>query len=157
MMAVSFRPLSIIAIFTTILSASLASADGSSPEAEDAFLDVLAQIDVPETVEPIAGAVNKEFRHCQAFWPPEYGQAQTGHEARALRDIYSYVRGRNVIQSKDCGCAGKVANWADVEAIAAFFRKEHQVGRLSWQHTRQISSEAHHLIATAEAMCGGRF
>jgi hypothetical protein len=124
---------------------------------EDAYLDVLAKVDVPENVEPIPGAVNEEFRNCEASWPAGYALARSGPEARALRDIYGLVRVRNVIETQDCGCAGKVANWEEVEAVAAALRDHHDVRRLSWQQTKAIAEEAATLTAVAETMCGGSF
>ena len=124
---------------------------------EDAYLDVLPKVAIPENVEPIPGAVNEEFRECEAFWPAGYALARSGPEARALRDIYSFVRARNVISTRDCGCSGKVANWEGVEEIAAALRERHDVERLGWQQTESVSAEAKKLIAIAETMCGGSF
>ena len=124
---------------------------------EDAYLDVLPKVEIPENVEPIPGAVNEEFRNCEAFWPAGYALAQSGPEARALRDIYGLVRVRNVIETQDCGCTGKVANWEEVEAVAAALRDHHDVQRLSWQQTKAIAEEAATLTAVAETMCGGSF
>lgn len=124
---------------------------------EDAYLDILPKVDVPENVEPISGAVNEEFRNCEASWPEGYALARSGPEARALRDIYSFVRARNVISTRDCGCSGKVANWAGVEEIAAALRERHETERLGWQQTELVSAEAKKLIAIAETMCGGSF
>jgi hypothetical protein len=124
---------------------------------EDAYLDVLPKIEMPDDVLPIPGAVNEEFRNCQAFWPAGYELARSGPEARALRDIYSFVRARNVIATKDCGCAGKVADWDEVDAVAAALREFHNVERLTWLQTEAISTEAKKLIAVAETMCGGSF
>jgi len=124
---------------------------------EDAYLGVLPKVDVPENVEPIPGAVNEEFRNCEASWPAGYALARSGPEARALRDIYSFVRARNVISTRDCGCSGKVANWEGVEEIAAALRERHDVERLGWQQTESVSEEAKQLIAIAETMCGGSF
>ena len=124
---------------------------------EEAYLDVLPKVEIPEIVEPIPGAVNEEFRNCEAFWPAGYALAQSGPEARALRDIYGLVRVRNVIETQDCGCAGKVANWEKVEAVAAALRDHHDVQRLSWQQTKAIAEEAATLTAVAETMCGGSF
>ena len=124
---------------------------------EDAYLGVLPKVDVPENVEPIPGAVNEEFRNCEASWPAGYALARSGPEARALRDIYSFVRARNVISTRDCGCSGKVANWAGVEEIAAALRERHNTERLGWQQTELVSAEAKKLIAIAETMCGGSF
>ena len=124
---------------------------------EDAYLGVLPKVDVPEIVEPIPGAVNEEFRNCEASWPAGYALARSGPEARALRDIYSFVRARNVISTRDCGCSGKVVNWEGVEEIAAALRELHNVERLGWQQTESVSEEAKQLIAIAETMCGGSF
>jgi hypothetical protein len=124
---------------------------------EDAYLDVLPKVDVPDNVEPIPGTVNEEFRNCEASWPAGYALARSGPEARALRDIYSFVRARNVISTRDCGCSGKVANWAGVEEIAAALRERHNTERLGWQQTELVSAEAKKLIAIAETMCGGSF
>ena len=124
---------------------------------EEALLSILPEIEVPEDVQQIPGAVNEEFRNCQASWPAGYELARSGPEARALRDIYSFVRARNVIVTKDCGCAGKVAAWDDVDAVAAALREDHNVERLSWQQTESIYAEAKKLIAVAETMCGGSF
>lgn len=157
MMAHPIRSLSVIAILATVLNASLALADGSSPAAEDAFLDVLPRIDVPETVEPLPGAVNEEFRHCQAYWPPEYEKAQSGPEARALRDIYGFVRARNVFATRDCSCAGKVATWQEVDRIATALRSRDGVDRLGWMQTADLARTADSLTAVVEKMCGGSF
>ena len=124
---------------------------------EEAFLSVLPKVEVPENVQPIPGAVNEEFRNCQTSWPAGYELARSGPEARALRDIYGFVRVRNVIETQDCGCAGKVANWDDVDVIAAALRERHDVERLSWQQTNAIAEEASTLTAVAETMCGGSF
>lgn len=124
---------------------------------EDAYLDVLPKVEIPDAVQPIPGAVNEEFRNCEASWPAGYALARSGPEARALRDIYGLVRVRNVIETQNCGCTGKVANWEDVEAVAAALRDHHDVQRLGWQQTKAIAEEAATLTAVAETMCGGSF
>ena len=124
---------------------------------EDAYLDVLPKVEIPDDVQPIPGAVNEEFRNCEASWPSGYALARSGPEARALRDIYGLVRVRNVIETLDCGCAGKVANWEDVEAVAAALRDQYGVERLSWRQTKAIAEDAATLTAVAETMCGGSF
>ena len=124
---------------------------------EEAYLDVLPKVEIPDDVQPIPGAVNEEFRNCEASWPAGYASARSGPEARALRDIYSFVRAQNVISTGDCGCSGKVANWEGVEEIAAALRERHDVERLGWQQTESVSAEAKKLIAIAETMCGGSF
>ena len=145
----------LIAVFSAAAWAETpALADNSK---EDAYLDVLPKVEIQEDIQPIPGAVNEEFRNCRALWPAEYDQVQSGPEARALRDIYGLVRVRNVIETRDCGCAGKVANWEKVEAVAAALRDHHDVQRLSWQQTKAIAEEAATLTAVAETMCGGSF
>ena len=124
---------------------------------EDAYLDVLPKVEIPDDVQPIPGAVNEEFRNCEAFWPEGYALARSGPEARALRDIYSFVRARNVISTRDCSCSGKVAHWEGVEEIAAALRERHDTERLGWQQTESVSAEAKKLTAVAETMCGGSF
>lgn len=124
---------------------------------EDAYLDVLPKVDVPETVLPIPGAVNEEFRNCRAAWPAEYERAQSGPEARALRDIYSLVRAQNVISTQDCTCSGKVASWDQVEMVADALRENYDLKTLGWQQTEVISVEAKRLVGIAKIMCGGSF
>ena len=145
-------------LLTLFSGAALAETPAPAVTAqEEAFLDVLPKIDVPDDVQPIPGAVNEEFRNCRASWLTEYELARTGPEARALRDIYSLIRARNVISTKDCGCTGKVASWDDVDAVAIALRAHHNVVRLGWQHTKAIAEEADRLTAIAETMCGGNF
>ncbi len=147
-----------LALLPFLSAAALAETPASAGAAqEEAFLDVLPKIDIPENVQPIPGAVNEEFRNCQASWPAGYELARTGPEARAFRDIYSLIRARNVISKKDCGCTGKVASWDDVDAIASALRAHYNVDRLGWQQTEKISADAKKLIAVAETMCGGSF
>ena len=147
--------LALIAVFSaTAWAETPAPADISE---EDAYLDVLPKVETPDDVQPIPGAVNEEFRNCEASWPAGYALARSGPEARALRDIYSFVRAQNVISTGDCGCSGKVANWEGVEEIAAALRERHDVERLGWQQTELVSAEAKKLIAIAETMCGGSF
>ena len=124
---------------------------------EEAFLSVLPKVEVPEDVQPIPGVVNEEFRNCRASWPVGFEQAQSGPEARALRDIYGYVQARNVVSTQDCSCAGKVASWADVQTLAEAMHTDLGVRRLTWQHTKAIAEEADRLTALAETMCGGSF
>ena len=145
----------LIAVFSaTAWAETPAPADISE---EDAYLDVLPKVEIPDDVQPIPGAVNEEFRNCEASWPAGYASARSGPEARALRDIYSFVRAQNVISTGDCGCSGKVANWEGVEEIAAALRERHDVERLGWQQTELVSGKAKKLIAIAEIMCGGSF
>jgi hypothetical protein len=129
----------------------------ANPAQEEAFLDVLPKIEVPDDVQPIPGAVNEKFKTCRAFWPKGYDQAQSGPEARALRDIYSLVRAGNVISTKECTCPGKVASWEDVEMIAERLRGHLGIKKLEWRDTNAISAEAKRLMAVAAIMCGGNF
>jgi hypothetical protein len=124
---------------------------------EEAFLDVLPKIEVPDDVQPIPGAVNEKFRNCEAEWPTEYALSQKGPEARAYRDIYGYVKARNVIATKDCSCTGKVAAWSEVELIAAAIRKAAGKERLNWQNTKAVFDASNEMFPIAENMCGGSF
>jgi hypothetical protein len=148
-----------LAVMPLISGAAMAETTPAPADAaqEEAFLSVLPKVEVPEDVQPIPGAVNEEFRNCRASWPAEYELARSSPEARALRDIYGFVRVRNVIGTQDCGCAGKVANWEDVETVAAALRDQYGVDKLSWQQTKAIAEEASTLTAVAETMCGGSF
>ena len=153
------KPFSAALILATLL-AGMATAEAPAPadlEQEEAFLDVLPKVDVPDDVQPIQGAVNEEFRNCEAQWPMGYKDAQSGPEARALRDIYGFVQARNVVASGDCTCAGKVANWEDVDRVADALRKRSGIERLGWQYTKEVAAEADRLTAIAETMCGGSF
>lgn len=153
------RPFSAALILATLLT-GMATAEAPAPAdlaQEEAFLDVLPKVEVPDGAQPIPGAVNAEFRSCEAQWPAGYELARSGPEARALRDIYGLVRTRNVILSKDCTCTGKVANWEDVDRVAEALRKQIGVERLGWQHTKEVAAEADRLTAIAETMCGGSF
>jgi hypothetical protein len=124
---------------------------------EEAYLDVLPKVEIPEDIQPIPGAVNEEFRNCQALWPSEYELSQKGTEARAYRDIYGFIKVRNVVQTQDCSCAGKVASWDDVEALAASLRRAKSVERLTWQQTLEVFESSNALFPIAETMCGGSF
>ena len=124
---------------------------------EDAYLDVLPKVEIPEDIQPIPEAVNEEFRNCRANWPAEYELSQKGTEARAYRDIYGLIKVRNVIQTQDCSCAGKVASWEDVEALAASLRRAKSVERLTWQQTLEVFEASNALFPIAETMCGGSF
>lgn len=124
---------------------------------EEAYLDVLPTVDVPENVQPIPGAVNEEFRNCRAYWPAEYELSQKGTEARAYRDIYGFIKVRNVVQTQDCSCAGKVASWEEVESLAADLRRAKSVERLTWQQTLEVFEASNALFPIAETMCGGSF
>ena len=124
---------------------------------EDAYLDVLPKVEIPDDVQPIPGAVNEEFRSCRANWPAEYELSQKGTEARAYRDIYGFIKVRNVVQTQDCSCAGKVASWDDVEALAASLRSAKSVERLTWQQTLEVFEASNALFPIAETMCGGSF
>ena len=146
---------SVIALISTA-----AWAETSAPAdiaQEDAYLDVLRKIEIPDNVQPIPGAVNEEFRSCRASWPKEYEVSQKGSEARAYRDIYGFIKVRDVVQTQDCSCAGKVASWDDVEALASDLRAAKAVERLTWQQTLEVFEVSNALFPIAETMCGGSF
>ena len=139
------------------LMGSLARAETPGSAAEVAFRDVLSKVEVPDDVQPIPGAVNEEFRNCRAEWPEEYEISQKGPEARAYRDIYGFVKARNVIATQDCTCTGKVADWSEVEALADQIRKRSGVKELRAAHTEQVHDAAEPLRAAVEKLCGGKF
>lgn len=154
------RPLIASLVMASLSIALPASAETPAPldpAAEEAFLKILPEVDIPEDVQPIPGAVNEEFRNCKASWPPEYDVSQKGAEARAYRDIYGFVKAKNVIETADCSCTGKIASWADVEEIAEKLREQNHVPKLGWIHTEAIYLESEKLFPLAEKMCGGRF
>ena len=124
---------------------------------EEAFLSILPKVEVSEDLQPIPGAVNEEFRNCRASWPAEYDISQKAPEARAYRDIYGFIKVRNVIETQDCSCAGKVASWTEVETLAADLRQAKTVDRLTWQQTLEVFETSNSLFPIAETMCGGRF
>lgn len=154
-----------IPLFASLVVASLSAAQfalaetpaPADPGAEEAFLKILPRVEVPEDVQPIPGAVNEEFRNCKASWPAEYDVSQLGPEARAYRDIYGFVKVRNVIETQDCSCVGKVASWDEVEDIAVKLREQNHVPKLGWLNTEAIFLESEKLFPVAEKMCGGRF
>ena len=147
--------LGLIAVFSAAAWAETQAP--TNPAQEDAYLDVLSKVEIPENVQPIPGTVNEEFRNCRALWPAEYELSQKGPEARAYRDIYGFIKVRNVVQIQDCSCGGKVANWDDVEALAADLRKAMAVERLTWQQTLEVFEASNALFSIAETMCGGSF
>ncbi|OZA03085.1 MAG: hypothetical protein B7Y02_16720 [Rhodobacterales bacterium 17-64-5] len=160
-MAIAFKvriiggALGLITAFTsTVWAETSAPADIIQ---EDAYLDVLPKVEIPDDVQPIPGAVNEEFRYCRALWPAEYELSQKGPEARAYRDIYGFIKVRNVVQTQNCSCAGKVASWEAVEALAAVLRKTEAVDRLTWQQTLEVFETSNALFPIAETMCGGSF
>ena len=147
--------LALIAVFST---AAWAETPAPADLAQiNAYLDVLPKVEIPENVQPIPGAVNEEFRNCRALWPAEYELSQKGPEARAYRDIYGFIKVRNVVQTQDCSCGGKVANWEAVAALAADLRNAKAVERLTWQQTLEVFEASNALFPIAETMCGGSF
>ncbi len=149
-----------VSILAAISAVAIASADTAAPAdpvAEEAYLDVLPKVEVPDDVQPIPGAVNEEFRSCRAQWPAEYEISQKGPEARAYRDIYGFVKVRNVIETRDCSCAGKVAIWDLVEKGATALREKSRVPELRAPDTDAIHTQAEKLFPIAEVMCGGKF
>jgi hypothetical protein len=147
--------LGLITAFASTVWAETPSPSGIAEE--DTYLDVLPKVEIPEDIQPIPGAVNEEFRNCQANWPAEYELSQKGPEARAYRDIYGFIKVRNVVQTQDCSCAGKVASWEEVESLAVGLRRAKSVERLTWQQTLEVFEASNALFPIAETMCGGSF
>ena len=156
----TIRWTAVVALAALPLLSGMVLAEAQKPAAvaaEDAFLDILPKIEVPEDVQPIPGAVNEEFRNCRASWPPEYEASQKGSEARAFRDIYGLVKVRNVILTQDCSCVGKVATWGPVEAVATKLKELNHVAELRANHTEAIHEESESLFPVTEVMCAGKF
>ena len=125
---------------------------------EDAYLDVLPKVEIPEDVQPIPGAVNEEFRNCQASWPAGYELAQSGPEARALRDIYGFVRARNVISTQDCGLLLAKSRTGKMSSDRGCLARVIMMSSASPGSKRRRSlKRPERLTAIAETMCGGSF
>jgi hypothetical protein len=143
-----------------LLALGLALDEPAAAEtAEEDFLWVAPLPEGVEAVGPIPGAVNVHFRECEAVWPDGYrawlaeSVAAEGHARK--RDIYSWLRAWQAFETKDCGCAGKVAPWEEVDRIFAALRQAH--GRVEIKHTAVFASQADVLTAAVERMCGGPF
>ena len=157
------RPLFVASgLFAGVGSALGDEAAVPAPEAaaeEQAFLRVRPLPDGLATVEPIPGAVNVRFLDCQAAWPEGYkahraaGSRKDGYARK--RDIYSYLQASQAFETRDCGCAGKVAHWEPVEAIYAELQAEN--GEVTQDQTAAYADAAADLIDAVETMCGGRF
>jgi hypothetical protein len=126
---------------------------------EQAFLRVRPLPDGLATVQPIPGAVNVRFLDCEAAWPEGYkahraaGSRKDGYARK--RDIYSYLQASLAFETRDCGCAGKVAPWEPVEAIYAGLQAE--TGEVTQDQTATYADAAADLIDAVETLCGGRF
>jgi hypothetical protein len=143
-----------------LLALGLALAAPAGAEtAEEEFLTVAPLPEGIETVAPLPGAVNVRFQDCTAVWPDGYrawlaeSVAAEGHARK--RDIYSWLRAWKAFEAKDCGCAGKVAAWDDVDRIYSALLQAH--GRIEIKHTAVFASQADTLTAAVERMCGGPF
>lgn len=72
---------------------------------------------------------------------------------RAYRDIYGYVKVRNVIATSDCAELQLVRRGPHCSNYPQRNRKE----RLSWQDTKVVFDTSNELFPIAETMCGGSF
>jgi hypothetical protein len=126
---------------------------------EQSFLQVRPLPEGLEAVEPISGAVNVRFLDCESTWPEGYkvhraaGSRKEGYARK--RDIYSYLQASQAFETRDCGCAGKVAPWEAVEDIYAGLQGE--TGEVTQDQTAAYADAAADLIDAVETMCGGRF
>jgi hypothetical protein len=127
--------------------------------AEEDFLKIAPLPGGIEAKAPLPDAVNVRFQDCEAVWPEGYrawlaeSVAAEGHARK--RDIYAWLRAWQAFEAKDCGCAGKVAPWDDVDRIFAKLQQAH--GRVEIKHTAVFASQADTLTAAVERMCGGPF
>jgi hypothetical protein len=131
-----------------------ANLDADAVARENDFLQIVPDTPVPEGVEPIEGAENVEFKHCDTQWLPEWKEHRRDRE---WNDIYGYVKRKNVIDTKDCSCTGKVASWQPVEAIYAELQAKYGVSVVKMIHTDEYFQKAEAMTPVAEAMCGGKF
>lgn len=126
---------------------------------EQTFLRVRPLSEGLAPVEPIPGAVNVRFLDCAATWPEGYkahraaGSRKDGYARK--RDIYSYLQASQAFETRDCGCAGKVALWEPVEAIYAGLQAESR--EVTQDQTAAYADAAAELIDAVETLCGGRF
>jgi hypothetical protein len=127
--------------------------------AEEDFLKIAPLPEGIEAIAPLPDAVNVRFQDCEAVWPEGYrawlaeSVAAEGHARK--RDIYSWLRAWKAFEAKDCGCAGKVAAWDDVDRTYSALLQGH--GRVEIKHTAVFASQADTLTAAVERMCGGPF
>jgi hypothetical protein len=135
------------------------AAPARAETAEQDFLKVAPLPEGIDTVAPIPGAVNVRFQDCEAVWPEGYRSwrvesvSAEGHARK--RDIYSWLRAWQAFEAKDCGCAGKVAPWQDVDRVYEALKQAH--GRVEIKHTADFAAQADVLTAAVERMCGGPF
>lgn len=119
-------------------------------------LDLGDKTDTSDVV-PLKNAQNQRAVTCPKI--PEVADREylRGVSASATRRwIYSYVRAKNVVDTKDCSCTGKMPPFAPVYAIQK--ELEAQYGE-DWADSGQqkyieLSEE---YLDKAEAMCGGEF
>jgi hypothetical protein len=126
---------------------------------EQSFLRVRPLPKGLEKFQPIPGAVNVRFLDCESTWPEGYnahraaGSRKEGYARK--RDIYSYLQASQAFETRDCGCAGKVAPWQAVEGIYAGLQTE--TGEVTQDQTAAYADAAADLINAVETLCGGRF
>ncbi|PTX41814.1 hypothetical protein IQ03_04901 [Gemmobacter caeni] len=126
---------------------------------EDEFLQVAPLPAGIENVTPLPDAANVRFQDCEAFWPDGYrawrAESVATEDHARKRDIYSWLRARLAFEAKDCGCAGKVAPWEDVDRVYEALKQAH--GRVEIKHTAAFAAQADVLTGAVERMCGGSF
>lgn len=130
-------------------------------EAEDDFLQISPDGDDAESSSQAAGTVKTEnvpYSSCQKA-PELDGEEFNARSADgyATRMIYAYVQMKQVVDTQDCTCAGKVAPFSEVVRIKAELVEEHGE---DW-HRRKMgqfyNDESNALKKQAEAICGGEF
>lgn len=141
----------IVAYFLAVVIALPASAQelSAADQAENDFLRVSPEVAAPADVEPIPGAVNVRWKHCEI--PADIKSFMRA--GRSQRDVYGYVRAQNVIETLDCGCTGKVVTMAQVLPLWQEF--EDKFGAPQPQHTDALYEESERLAEKVRVMCGG--
>lgn len=115
-------------------------------------VDLAAQV-------PFAGAEDVPVAECAAYWPKvaeeELSLASATPERRLKDEIYAQLGLRQVLETKDCSCTGKVAPFEPVAPILAeVVRGE---GRLSGTLFNDYATERRRLTRAVERLCGGSF
>lgn len=138
-----------LSIAAVLLSTQIVMAD-SVAESEDGFLRIIPD-DTAENVEPFTGTKNVEYKTCDI--PKDLYKWLYKVGNRAQRDVYGYLRAKNVLKTHDCGCSGKVLPLSEV---MPFWNKlVEKYGRVSEVETEPLYDESQRLNKIVRASCGG--
>lgn len=138
-----------LSIAAILLSTQIVMAD-SSAESDDGFLRIMPD-DTAEHVEPFTGTKNEEFRTCEI--PKDLYKWLYKVGNRPQRDVYDYLRSKNVLETHDCGCSGKVL---PLSKVMPFWNKlVEKYGRVTSDQTEVFFDESERLDKIVRASCGG--